>query len=238
MATATRKTARRKTAKKATRSTTKKTAAAGRKTASKKAPRRKATAKRAPGRKAAAPKTPAQSSARDAAIAVKPTGKEPSLEDRIMGPLSDLERLVGHLRQRADQLRSLIPFGPFATSNWEIPSWPDIQQMFDVRVPTMDVVNGEKEIVIRAEVPGVEKDDIVVTVTDRSVTIKGESRSEQKSEAADVHRSEIRAGSFSRTMSLPEEVDGRKAKATYKAGVVELHLPKRRVSKKHDIAID
>lgn len=228
--------------KKSTRKTATRKKAASRKVSTKKVSTKKRARKKAPARKTAAKKTAARKVRPKAKapgeIAVTPTGAGPSIEDRILAPLSEIERLVEHIRDRADLLRSFAPSDPFNPSTWQIPSWPDIQQMFDVRIPTMDVINREKDILVRAEVPGVEKDDIVVTVTNRSITIKGASRREKESNEADLHRREIHKGSFSRTVTLPEEIEGRKAKAIYKAGVVELRLPKRRVSKKHNVQLD
>ena len=91
---------------------------------------------------------------------------------------------------------------------------------------------------INAEIPGIEKDDLSVTVTDRTLTIKGENRQEEESEEGELHRREIRTGSFSRTLTLPEDVDGSKAKASYKDGMLELRLPKLRRAKKHDVKVD
>lgn len=238
--------------KKSTRKTATRKTAAGRKVSTKKASTKRASTKRASTKKRARKKAPARKTAakKTAArkvrpkakaageIVVTPTGAGPSIEDRILAPLSEIERLVEHIRDRADLLLSFAPSDPFNPSTWQIPSWPDIQQMFDVRIPTMDVINREKDILVRAEVPGVEKDDIIVTVTNRSITIKGASRREKESGEADLHRREIHKGSFSRTVTLPEEIEGRKAKATYNAGVVELRLPKRRVSKKHNVQLD
>ena len=88
------------------------------------------------------------------------------------------------------------------------------------------------------EVPGIDKEDLDVSVTERTLVIKGESRHEEETEEGDTHRREIRSGSFSRTVTLPADVDGRKAKASYKDGVIELHLPKRRGSKKHSVTVE
>lgn len=238
MAAAKKKSSKKKVSKKrATRKTATRKKTAGRKVSTKKRARKKAPARKTAAKKTAARKVRPKVKA-PGEIAVTPTGAGPSIEDRILAPLSEIERLVEHIRDRTDQLRSFAPSDPFNPATWQIPSWPDIQQLFDVRIPTMDVINREKDILVRAEVPGVEKDDIVVTVTNRSITIKGASRREKESDEAHLHRREIHKGSFSRTVTLPEEIEGRKAKAVYKAGVVELRLPKRRVSKKHNVELD
>jgi HSP20 family protein len=224
----------------------------------KKTAAKKATVKKTPVKKPAVKKTPvkktpvkkpvAKKIRPEAAktkeeIVVTPTSAEGLVEERMAAPLSEIERMVDRVRDRAEQLRAITNFDPFnpLTFNpmtWEIPSWKEIQHLFEIRVPIVDVIDRERDILVIAEVPGVEKDNIDVTVTNRSVTIKGVRRDESRTDDEEIHRHEIRKGSFSRTLALPEEIDGRKAKAVYKAGVVEMRLPKRRVSKKHNVTLD
>ena len=72
---------------------------------------------------------------------------------------------------------------------------------------------------------------------DDSVTIRGETRKETKEEKGDYHRCEISHGSFSRTVALPAAVDGAKAAAIFKDGILELTLPKVQATKRHKIAV-
>jgi HSP20 family protein len=107
-----------------------------------------------------------------------------------------------------------------------------------MKVPKVDVVDRENEIVVKAEVPGVEKKDLDISVSDNSVTIKGSTRREEKEEKGDYDRREISVGSFSRTVALPAEVDGNKAKANFKDGVLELTIPKAEKAKRHSVKLD
>lgn len=91
---------------------------------------------------------------------------------------------------------------------------------------------------MRAEVPGVKKEDLDVSTTDNTVTIKGSTRHEEKEEKGDYYRSEITRGSFSRTVALPSEVDSAKAKARYKDGILELTLPKVNKSKRRTVKVE
>lgn len=84
---------------------------------------------------------------------------------------------------------------------------------------------------------GVDKKDIDISVGEDSVTIKGETRKEEKEEKGDYYRCEISSGSFSRTVALPAAVDGAKATATFKDGVLELTLPKLKATKRHKISV-
>lgn len=111
-------------------------------------------------------------------------------------------------------------------SHWEWPDFSHISSPFGVKMPRMDILDKEGEIQIRAEVPGVEKDDLDITMTSNSVLLKGKTRHEEKEEKENYYRSEISYGVFQRSMMLPVEVDADKAKATFKDGMLELTVPK------------
>ncbi|MDT8388402.1 MAG: Hsp20/alpha crystallin family protein [Thiogranum sp.] len=111
--------------------------------------------------------------------------------------------------------------------------WPEMQ----AGIPKVDVIDRDNEILVRAEVPGVKKDDIDVTMTDDLVTIRGSTQQEEKREEGDYYYRETSRGEFSRSISLPAHVDGSKAKAKYTDGVLELTLPKVQGSKRHKIDI-
>jgi HSP20 family protein len=104
-------------------------------------------------------------------------------------------------------------------------------------MPSVDVVDRDDEVLVRAEVPGYNKEDIEVSVSNSTLTIKGETKTEEKEEKGDYYRCEISRGSFSRVIALPAEVDESKAKAAMKDGMLELTLPKIEKSKRHTINI-
>ncbi|MDJ0832418.1 MAG: Hsp20/alpha crystallin family protein [Gammaproteobacteria bacterium] len=119
--------------------------------------------------------------------------------------------------------------------------WPEFAHLkppFEGKTPSVDIIERDAEIVVRAELPGVDKDDIDISVTERSVSIKGSSSHEEKEEKGDYYRSEISRGSFARSLPLPAEVEESKAKASFKDGILELTLPKKSKSKRHKISID
>ena len=93
-------------------------------------------------------------------------------------------------------------------------------------MPAVDVSETGKEIVVHAELPGMDPKDIDVSVNGRLLNINGERRQEQVDKGENYHRIERRYGSFSRSFELPAEVDAEKVKATYKDGVLKLNLPK------------
>lgn len=97
---------------------------------------------------------------------------------------------------------------------------------FEGRWPKVDLVEREEEMVVRAELPGVRKEDLDLSLTDHTVTIKALSHSEHKEEQEHFYRHERRCGEFMRTLELPEDVDADKAKASLRDGMLELILPK------------
>lgn len=124
---------------------------------------------------------------------------------------------------------------PFRES-W--PEWAGLGETFEMTAPRVDVINREEEILVRAEVPGVEKKDLEVDLSGQMLTIRGERRREEKKEEGEYFRSEIARGSFSRTLRLPEEVDFEKARAEFAEGMLEIHLPKTHKTERRRIAVE
>ncbi|HTM10986.1 MAG TPA: Hsp20/alpha crystallin family protein [Verrucomicrobiae bacterium] len=98
--------------------------------------------------------------------------------------------------------------------------------------PAVDVYEEKDEVVAKAELPGLEKNDIEVNVIDHQLTIKGEKKQEREIEEKNFYRAERSYGAFFRTIELPAEVESDKAKAAFKNGVLEIHIPKTEEAKK------
>jgi len=107
-----------------------------------------------------------------------------------------------------------------------------------VIVPNIEMYDRKNEIVVKAALPGVAKEDMDLTITKDSLTLKGEARKEEEIKEEDYYASEISYGSFTRTIALPAEVDSEKAKASFKNGVLEIILPKREEAKPKEIKIE
>lgn len=103
--------------------------------------------------------------------------------------------------------------------------------------PPMDIEETDDAIIVRAELPGMSKDDIKVTLSGDMLTISGERKQEAEKKGKTYYRVERAYGKFQRTVTLPCEVDGDRTKASYKAGVLELVLPKSEKSKAKEITI-
>ena len=122
--------------------------------------------------------------------------------------------------------------------DWEWPTLGEMTSLVEAKMPKLDIVERDNEVVVRAELPGVDKKDIDVSVTDSTITIKGCTKKETREEKGDYFRSEISQGSFSRTATLPCDVDGKKAHATFTDGILELTIPKLEASKRHAIKVE
>lgn len=119
-------------------------------------------------------------------------------------------------------------------------SWPALDNLFEfegVRIPSLDMVDRDNELLIRAEIPGIEKKDINVFLADNVLTIKGQSHKEEKEEKGDYYRNEISTSSFARSVTVPTNVDASKTIANLRDGVLEIKLPKTNTSKKQNIAV-
>ncbi len=142
---------------------------------------------------------------------------EPKPAERALTRFEEMERDVERLFEQL-------------TGNWRLPlraEWPLLRgQSAATASPRVDVIERDGEIVVRAELPGVEKKDLDVSLTDRAVTIKASTRRETKEESGDYHRREISTGYVSRVIALPSGVDVSACKAEFKDGILELEIPK------------
>lgn len=143
---------------------------------------------------------------------------------RDLTPFEEMDRLF-------QQLLAGGMLRPFDISR---PSWMRMHEMD--RMPRVDIIDRNGEILVKAEIPGIEKDNIDVSVNDNAITIKGEIR-EQREEQGELYRNEIHRSNFVRTVRLPCSVDGDGAKAKFKNGVLEITLPKTEPVKKVSVEI-
>jgi len=120
-----------------------------------------------------------------------------------------------------------------------------MQRLFDVRseaekqvwAPRVDIKETANELVVSADVPGIDKKDVNVSMKEGVLSISGERKSEQRAEGENWHRIERVFGSFQRSFYIPVDVDESKIKASYKDGVLNIALPKKEEAKKKEIPI-
>jgi HSP20 family protein len=123
-------------------------------------------------------------------------------------PFVDLQREMNNLIERffSDSQTGAWPAGAFA--------------------PEVDISENDKEVRISAELPGVDEKDLEVSVTEDSISIRGEKKEEKEEKNGERRYVERSYGSFQRRLPLPSEVDASKAKATFKKGVLTITVPK------------
>lgn len=114
--------------------------------------------------------------------------------------------------------------------------WPKPSEE-GIIVPSINMYDRKNEIVVKAEIPGVEKDNIDLSITKDGLTLKGEFKKDEEVKEEDYYSREISHGSFTRTISLPAEVDSEKAKASFKNGILEIVLPKKEEAKPKEIKV-
>jgi HSP20 family protein len=106
-----------------------------------------------------------------------------------------------------------------------------------VWAPAVDVVDKKDKIVVRAELPGVEKKDVKVTVEGDVLTIRGERKAEEKVKDEDYYACELCYGSFSRSIYLPVKVNPGKIKAEFKDGILSVTVPKAKEAAPKEIEV-
>ncbi len=117
-----------------------------------------------------------------------------------------------------------------------LPSWwprlrlPEIEEV----PPSMDIFTEGDDVVVKAELPGMKKEDIDVSLTKDTISISGEKKKEEKVKKKDYYSLERSYGSFKRSFSLPAEVQTEKASAKFKDGVLEIRIPKTEEAKKKE----
>ncbi len=109
--------------------------------------------------------------------------------------------------------------------------------MLALRAPSLDVYEEKDDVVVKAELPGMKKEEIEVTVSGDVVTIKGEKKQEEEVKEKDYYRRERTYGSFSRSVALPSEVKGDQVKASFKDGVLEVRMPKTEEAKAKAVTV-
>ena len=114
--------------------------------------------------------------------------------------------------------------------------WPEIEEKFDF-LPNVDIVDKGDFLLVRAEMPGVKKEDLEITIAGDRLTLEAKREVEEKEDKDDFFRHEMAYGRMFRTLRLPVEVHADKAKAELKDGIVEVQLPKIEVTTPHTIKV-
>lgn len=133
----------------------------------------------------------------------------------VLTPFEEMEKRFASMFHRG----GLFPLleRPHLWDNWSL---------FEGKMPSVDMIDKKGKIIIKAELPGVDKKDVDVSVTDHTVTIKGTTSTDEEEEKGNYYRREISSGSFERVLAIPGNVDTENVKAKFRNGVLKLTLPK------------
>ncbi|HHU49585.1 MAG: Hsp20/alpha crystallin family protein [Caldicoprobacterales bacterium] len=138
---------------------------------------------------------------------------------------------------------ALIPWNPFRdldNVNRDFGSFFDFPNRFlgGMSTPKVDVYQTEKDVVVKAEIPGVSKEDLNLYVDENSVRLSGQTRKENEFKEENAYRAERMYGSFSRVIPMPTEVKSDETQAEYKDGILTVRIPKMQPSKPKGRRID
>ncbi len=122
--------------------------------------------------------------------------------------------------------------------DWPLYLWRQPLTLKREYLVPMEVFERDGQTVVRLEVPGVETEDIDISLADGVLTIKGEKRHEEEIKEESYYHSERSYGSFHRTLSVPRGIDESKISATYDAGVLEVSLPKVEEQQEHKVKVE
>lgn len=129
----------------------------------------------------------------------------------------------------------------FFDDPWSLPSMREDSWFGDFSperfIPSIDISDHKKYLKITAEMPGMDRDDVEISIQDGMLFLKGEKRAEEMTEEEGYYRTERSFGAFQRVIPLPDEVDAAQAEATFDKGVLTIKLPKTHSSNTKKIEI-
>jgi HSP20 family protein len=106
-----------------------------------------------------------------------------------------------------------------------------------LEAPALDIYEQKDDLIVKAEIPGLTKDEIDITIEGNTLTIKGEKKKEEEVKEEDYYRCERTYGAFFRSVELPMAVQTDKVNASFKNGVLEIRLPKTEEAKKNVVKV-
>jgi HSP20 family protein len=117
--------------------------------------------------------------------------------------------------------------------------WPERLRLreLELQEPAVEIAEEKDELVVKAEIPGIKKEDLEVNLSDHCLTISGEKKKEEEVKEKGYYYSERAYGSFCRSIELPTEVKSDKVSASFKNGVLEVHLPKTEEAKRKEVKV-
>lgn len=155
--------------------------------------------------------------------------RRPAVQGPFGGPFTVMQRLASDVDRLFEQFGfgragfGVIPsFGRYFGEDVGFPADRGVQAVWS---PQIEVTRQEDQVVVRADLPGLDRDDLRIEIENDLLTLSGERRAEEEEEREGFFRSERSYGRFQRTIALPEGANADQAQATYKDGVLEVTVP-------------
>lgn len=149
--------------------------------------------------------------------------------------------LMPNAQQQSGSLMSFDKFDDFFDDfisrrmprllDWNMPS------LLETGIPRVNMVDHDNDIEVQVAVPGIKKEELDVSINNQMITIRANKQEKQAEEKGRYFRHEIMRGEFQRTLSLPVNVDGDKAQASFHDGILKVTIPKSEQSKRKTIEI-
>jgi HSP20 family protein len=143
-------------------------------------------------------------------------------DTKTLAPFNELNRIRNEIGHFLEDPFAIISPGTSFFEGWE---------------PTVDVFEDKDKITMRAELPGMKKEDINLSLEGNTLNISGERKEEEEHKEGETYRSERFFGRFQRSITLPATVDSNNVQATYKDGVLTVELPKSEEAKAKQIEV-
>jgi HSP20 family protein len=137
--------------------------------------------------------------------------------------VSNTDNSIDNFRREADQLLNRF---------FEMPAWGENLS------PKVDIIDKKKTIEVKAEIPGMDVNDLDISLNGQYLTLSGNKKEEVNKSKGDYYHVESSYGSFSRTVQLPSEVDQSDVDASYKKGILKIELKKTRLENSKRIKIE
>lgn len=122
---------------------------------------------------------------------------------------------------------NLVPFEATGEENWSLSTW----------TPACDIYETENEVIVKAELPEVKKEDVQVSINNNILTIHGERKFSEETKKENYHRVERRYGEFTRSFTLPNFIDPEKINAEFSEGMLRVTMTKREEAKPKQIEV-
>ncbi len=137
---------------------------------------------------------------------------------------------IHHMEREFDRF-----FGDMTARPWFGLRWPDALRLhkdLEPQIPAIEVYEEKDELVVKAELPGMEKENLDVKISEGVLTIRGERKDEGETKEKGSYYSERYYGAFTRSIDIPRDLETEKVKARFEKGVLELRIPKTEEARK------